>query len=101
MATAFLISAAVGVAAGLATADDAGRRELIGLAATAQIALLPAYFGISLVIGFPPLEPESPAQRALIFLVTVATITAASLVTYVALGMRGRGLRRFARGGDS
>jgi hypothetical protein len=96
--TAFLISAAVGVAAGLATADDAGRRELIGLAATAQIALLPAYFGISLVIGFPVLESEPPTQRALTFLVAAGTITLASLVTYAALGMRGRGLRRFTRG---
>lgn len=101
MRTALLISAAVGVAAGLATADDVGRRELIGLAATAQIALLPAFFGISLVIGFPLLSPELPAQRALTFLLTAVTITVASLVTYVALGMRGRGLRRFVRGSGS
>jgi hypothetical protein len=30
----------VGAAAGLATADDVGRREMIGLAATAQVAIL-------------------------------------------------------------
>lgn len=97
MLTAAVISAAVGVAAGLATADDVGRRELIGLAATAQVALIPAWLGISLVIGFDPIEvvTQSPAGRMLTFLVIVATIIVTSLVTYAALGMRGRGLGRF------
>ena len=97
MITAVLISTAVGVGAGFATADDVGRRELIGLAATAQVALIPAWLGISLVLGFDPagaLE-ETPATRLLTFLVIVATIIAASLITYAALGMHGRALRRF------
>lgn len=98
MSTAALISAAVGVAAGFATSDDVGRRELIGLAATAQVALIPAWLGISLVIGFDPIEAvsSSPARRLLTFPVIVATIIVSSLVTYAALGMRGRGLGHFA-----
>jgi hypothetical protein len=96
--TAALISLAVGVAAALATADDVGRRELIGLAATAQIALIPAYIGVSLVFGFPPLESASPAQRVLTFFVAIGVIIVSSLVTYALLGMRGRPLERFSEG---
>ena len=91
--TSFLISLGVGVAAGLATADDVGRRELIGLAATAQVALLPAWFGISLVFGFS----ASPFQRLATFLVNVGTILCTSLGTYALLGMRGDVVRRYAR----
>ena len=39
---------AVGIAAGLATVDDVGRREMIGLAATAQIAI-PSRLGLDCV----------------------------------------------------
>jgi hypothetical protein len=46
LGTGLLISCAVGVAAGLATVDDVGRREMIGLAATAQIAIIPAWLGV-------------------------------------------------------
>jgi hypothetical protein len=49
----FLISLAVGIAAGLANTDDVGRREFLGLAATAQIAIIPVWFGICFVFGFP------------------------------------------------
>lgn len=41
LAVGFLISLGVGVGAGFATTDDVGRRELLGLAATAQIVLIP------------------------------------------------------------
>jgi hypothetical protein len=93
----FLISLGVGIAAGLATADDVGRREMIGLAATAQIAILPAWFGISFVFGFSPLEASPHARRAVTFLMNVATIVAASLATYALLGMRGVALKRFTK----
>lgn len=95
--TAVLISLCVGVAGALATTDDVGRRELIGLAATAQIAIIPAWFGVALVFGFPQNDPASPAQRALTFLAGVATIIVASGVAYALLGLRGAGLRRFTR----
>src|SRR5256714_6336956 len=91
----FLISLAVGVAAGLATADDVGRREMIGLAATAQVAILPAWFGICLVFGFPILENPPPTRRAISLAVNVISIVTASLITYAILGMKhGKHLRQ-------
>jgi hypothetical protein len=92
----FLISVGVGIAAGLATADDVGRREMIGLAATAQIAILPVWFGVSFVFGFPSLDTATPGRRALSFLVNVATIVAAAFATYALLRMRGGALGRFS-----
>ena len=84
-----LISLAVGVAAGLSTADDAGRRELIGLAATAQIAILPVWFGICFVFGFPVLPGTPPGGRAVRFILNIAVIIFASFLTYGVLGMKG------------
>ena len=84
----FLISLAVGVAAGLATADDVGRREMIGLAATAQVAILPVWFGICFVFGFPVLGNLPPTRRALSLAINVMSIVAASLVTYAIIGMK-------------
>jgi len=88
LVTGLLISLAVGVAAGLATADDVGRREMIGLAATAQVAILPVWFGICFVFGFPALEGTSPGRRALSFVLNVLMIVIASFVTYGILGMK-------------
>ncbi len=84
----FLISLAVGVAAGLATADDVGRREMIGLAATAQVAILPVWFGVCFVFGFPALESMPPARRAISLVVNVTSIVIASFITYAVLGMK-------------
>jgi hypothetical protein len=86
--TGLLISLVVGVAAGLATADDVGRREMIGLAATAQVAILPVWFGICFVFGFPILETNSPSRRALGFGVNVISIVVAAFTTYAALRMK-------------
>ena len=90
-----LISVGVGIAGGLATGDDVGRREMIGLAATAQMAILPVWFGIGFVFGFPPLDSTPPAERALAFAVNAVTLIIAALCTYALLGMRGESLRRF------
>ncbi|HEV2763380.1 MAG TPA: hypothetical protein VGV38_10430, partial [Pyrinomonadaceae bacterium] len=95
-----LISVGVGIAAGLATADDVGRREMIGLAATAQIAILPVWFGIVAVFGVPALGGTPPPQRALSFAVNVSIIVVCALVTYALLGMRGDALRNFMKRGD-
>src|SRR5256714_14663215 len=51
--TGVLLSAVVGMAGGLATTDDVGRREMIGLAATAQIAIIPTWIGLCLVHCLP------------------------------------------------
>lgn len=52
----FVLSLIVGIVAGLDTADKSGRREFIAVAAAAQFATFPAWFGLSLVLGFPDTE---------------------------------------------
>lgn len=82
----FVISLAVGVGAGFATTDDIGRRELLGLAATAQIVLIPVWFGINLVFGFSQTGGDSQiTERALSFLINASTIILAALATYALL----------------
>ena len=81
-----LISAAVGVAAALANTDDVGRRELIGLAATSQIAVVPAWLGLSAVLGVPASDGSGGVQKHLISLViNILCVVIASLITYVAV----------------
>lgn len=46
-----VLAAIIGAAAALGSIDDAGRRELIGLAATAHISIYPAWFGLQMVFG--------------------------------------------------
>jgi hypothetical protein len=95
LAVGFLISLGVGVAAGLANVDDVGSRQLIGLAATAQIAIIPVWFGICFVFGFPSTTPKDEiTNRALGFGLNVLTIIVASLVTYVLLGAASRSLAK-------
>jgi len=89
----FLISIAVGVAAGLANSDDVGRREFLGLAATAQIAIVPVWFGICFVFGFPATTGQDEVTtRALGFGLNILTIIVASLTTYILLGATNRRL---------
>ncbi len=84
----FVISLGVGIAAGVATTDDAGRRELIGLAATAQTALVPVWVGIALVRGFAStVQKTAPPERLLAFALSVVAIVVAAAVTYALLGM--------------
>jgi len=85
----FLISLAVGVAGSLATGDDVGRREMIGLAATAQVAIIPVWFGLSIVLGFSDFGSESPTKRLLALILNVVAIVIASYVTYAVLNVRG------------
>jgi hypothetical protein len=95
--TGFVISLAVGIAAGLATTDDVGRREMIGLAATAQVAIVPVWFGISAVFGIPAADPTPPRQRAIGWVLNVMGIIVASLTTYAVLRMKGSSLRVFKK----
>ncbi len=82
-----LISLAVGVAAVLAGVDDAGRRELLGLAATSQLALVPVWFGVNTVFGFSPtLSGREIASRALGLGLNAATILIASALAYISAG---------------
>src|SRR2546421_3241996 len=93
--TGFLISLAVGVAGGLATSDDVGRREMIGLAATAQVAIVPTWFGVCAVFGFPAADSTPPKQRLLGLLVNIAGMIVAAIATYAVLRMKGASLRPF------
>lgn len=83
---AFGISSIIGVAAGLATADDAGRRYLIGVAAAVQYSVFPVWFGTCLVLGFPP-QPVV-GERIATFAVNVATIAVMAGAVYALVGMR-------------
>jgi hypothetical protein len=49
----FAISAVIEITAGLSTADDTGRRYLIGVSAAVQLAIFPVWMGAALVLGLP------------------------------------------------
>jgi hypothetical protein len=90
---AFLISLAVGIAAGLADSDDVGTRQMIGLAATAQLAIIPVWFGICFVLGFPSTVGRNEiTARAATFFINAVTVILASLAIYVLLGAASRSL---------
>ena len=95
LGTGLLISCVVGIAAGLATADDVGRREMIGLAATAQVAIVPVWLGLGWVLGFPVLDATPPSRRVLGLVLNIAIIVLASLVTYALIGVKGSALKCF------
>jgi hypothetical protein len=95
LGTSLLISCVVGVAAGLATVDDAGRREMIGLAATAQVAIIPAWIGLCLILGFPSSEPAPAKNRILALILNGVAIVIASFVTYTLLGVKASALNYF------
>lgn len=97
--TGLLIALLIGVCAALAAADDAGRRELIGLAATAHITVLPAWLGIELVLGLP--EAKTVAERLFSFGLSVGALIAAAAITFAGIRLGGEGVRRFAQGASS
>ena len=89
----FAISAVIGLAAGLVTADDAGRRYLIAVAAAVQFAIYPVWVGIAIVGGFP--DRHTTAQRLEVFALNVFTIAASAIASYRFLGMRRKQLQPF------
>jgi hypothetical protein len=70
---------------------------MIGLAATAQIAIIPAWVGLGLVLGFPATDPTPLPDRSLALLLNVVAIVIASLGTYAAIGVKGTSLNCFDR----
>ena len=89
-----LITAAVGIAAGLAAIDDVGRRELIGLAAAAQLGIIPVWLGVTLVFGTSPGTNESEIYtRILTFALNVLMLLLGSVAIYWLSGMATRGLQ--------
>src|SRR5205085_131956 len=89
----FAISAVIGIVAGLSSADDAGRRYLIGVAAAVQFAIFPVWLGAVSVLGLPP--GNLMTVRILTLLVNVVTIASAAVVTYSLLALHREEVRRF------
>src|SRR5207248_5973198 len=77
----------IGVAAGVATTDDVGWRQLLGLAAASQMAFVPVWLGTALVYGFAGEANAEALQRLLTFPVNALAITVAAGATYAVLGM--------------
>lgn len=89
----FILASAIGVAAGLGAVDDAGRKELVGLAATAHISVYPAWFGLKFVFGFD--EGDKWVEHLLTFGINVTSLTVAAAITFAIMRMKGNGIRRF------
>lgn len=90
----FAISAVIGVAAGLSTADDAGRRYMIGVAAAVRFAIFPVWVGAVAVLGWP--GRSIVVERLESFSINLVTICASAVVAYSALGLRRVEIRRFS-----
>jgi hypothetical protein len=85
----FAISAVIGITAGLSSADDTGRRYLIGVAAAVQFAIFPVWLGAAFVAGIP--SHDILYSRLLSFAINLVTISASALAAYGALHLRGGG----------
>jgi|CXWK01.1.fsa_nt_gi hypothetical protein len=90
----FAISFVIGIVAGLDTADEAGRRELVAVAGAAQFSSFPVWLGIALVLGFP--DAQTTLWRILTFFVNIITILVVTLAVYIALRYRRETVRRYA-----
>lgn len=90
-----LIAMVIGIAAGLGDVDDAGRRELIGLAATAHLTVYPVWFGLKFVFGFDP--ADKPIEHLLVFLMDIVTISIFAALTYKLMKMHGKGIKGFVK----
>lgn len=76
----FAISLVIGIAAGVSSADDTGKQYMIGVAAAVQYAIFPAWFGLSLAVGFP--DQATTVERLASFTINVITIAAAAAIVY-------------------
>jgi hypothetical protein len=84
-----LLSLAVGLAAAFGTVDDAGRREMLGLAAASQLALLPCWLGLSFGTSMSVPDKELAGRLASIF-INPLVLAFAAAVGYAVLGYRRR-----------
>jgi hypothetical protein len=91
----FALAAMIGITAGFTTADDAGRRYLIGVAAAVQYGVFPVWFGFCLVRGFP--ESGITQSRLETFAINVGTIVIFALIGYLLLNIKRRDVRGFVR----
>jgi hypothetical protein len=86
------LSLVIGIAAGLSSADDGGRRYLIGVAAAVQSAVFPIWLGIALVQGSPP--TALVVERLSTLAINIVTIGAAASIAYAFLGLGRENVRR-------
>ena len=85
----FAISGAIGMTAGLSSADDTGRRYLIGVAAAVQLAIFPVWLGAATILGW---QEGIVWTRLESFLINLVTISLAAVAAYAALHLQpGRG----------
>ena len=89
------LSLMIGIAAGLSSSDDTGRRYLIGVAAAAQSGVFPVWLGIALVLGFP--DVATTAVRLSTLLLNIVSIGIAASISYGLMGFTGEHIRRFGR----
>jgi len=82
----FTISIAIGITAGLSSADDTGRRYLIGVAAAVQLAVFPVWLGAATIIGLP--DQHVLWARLESFLINLGTISLAAVTAYAALHLQ-------------
>ncbi|MDB5806348.1 MAG: hypothetical protein JWN73_3670 [Betaproteobacteria bacterium] len=86
LGSSLFFSAVVGVTAGLCSADDTGRRYLIGVAAAVQCGVFPVWLGACLVDGFP--SGELAALRLSTFLLNLLVLGAGAGLVFATVGMR-------------
>ncbi|MFL6463015.1 MAG: hypothetical protein ACJ73N_01210 [Bryobacteraceae bacterium] len=91
----FALSAIIGITAGFTTADDAGRRYLLGVAAAVQYGVFPVWFGFCLVTGFP--ESNVTQSRLETFAINVGTIILFALIGYLLLNIKRKDVKGFVR----
>jgi hypothetical protein len=93
------LSAVIGIAAGIITADDAGRRYLIGVAAAVQYGVYPVWLGFCLIQGFP--ASDITTRRLGTFGINVGAITIFALIGYLLLDIKRKDVRGFIRQRES
>jgi len=65
---------------------------MIGLAATAQVAIIPVWLGLCVISGFLGFASDLPTERLLALAINVVAIVLSSYVTYGVLRMKGETL---------
>jgi hypothetical protein len=85
-----VLSVLVGLAGALASVDDVGRRELIGLAAAGQIGIIPVWFGVIAVMGLPGgVEHAEVWNRAASFFANLISLVVSIFAAQIAMGVVG------------
>ena len=90
-----ILSVVIGTAAGYGAVDDAGRRELIGLAATAHLTVYPAWFGLKFIYGFD--HGDRPWEALGMFVLDTFIISLSAFFVFKLMKMKGEGIKRFIK----